>query len=147
MLSIRWTKKGQPKSLEDELDSPLRALKLIRPDVEQTGFEIVAGPQPSLPTALVEAAIVDFVTQHDDGRRSVSLDALLYSPMSPGRTFRLSEDALVSRLMTIVREGFGHYVFDDTAGLRQLMLPSTLPKPIQILSRYYAQAKAKGAAA
>jgi hypothetical protein len=123
--------------LEDDLDSPLVNLKLLRETTEKGTYELVSGAHPTLPDAILEAAVVSFVQKYRPAERSVNLDMLAYSPLSPGRIFRLSEDALAERISRLTRTGYGQYVFDETAGLRQLLLPRVLPEALEIIERYY----------
>ena len=141
-------KKGKRGHLvaEDDLDSPLVNLKLIRETTDKGTFEFVSGPQSTLPDALVEAAVVAYVQKYRPAERSVSLDMLAYAPLSPGRVFRLSEDALAERMSRLTRTGYGQYVFDETAGLRQLLLPRVLPSPLEVIARYYASTDVESAA-
>ena len=124
---------------EDAIDSPFALLNLIRPGGDRGAFEIVQGPQPTLPTAIFEAALVDYLsTVRAEPSKTATLDELLYAPLSPGRTFRLSEDGLVRRLATLVDAGGDTYAFDETAGLRQLLVRGRMPTREQILGSYYA---------
>jgi hypothetical protein len=121
---------------EDQLDSPLCGLGLLRPAQEKGSFELAVGSQPSLPLSVLHAAVIDFATSGTQRSRTIPLQTLLYAPFSPGRIFRLTEDALALRLAQLESEP--HLRFDETAGLRQLILSDELPKPMEILSRHYA---------
>jgi hypothetical protein len=124
---------------EDAIDSPFGLLNLIRPGGDRGTYEIVQGPQPTLPTAVFEAALVDYLaTVRAEPSKTATLDELLYAPLSPGRTFRLSEDGLVRRLATLVDASGDTYAFDETAGLRQLLVRGVMPTREQVLTSYYA---------
>ena len=130
------TRAGKERTVdEDALDSPLCSLGLVRQTSEKGAFELVVGPQPTLPDAVVEAAVLDFAATTRAGARTVPLHTLLYAPLSPGRVFRFTEDALASRLSRL--EGSGGIRFDETAGLRQVLLPEAPPDPMDVLQRYY----------
>ena len=147
---------------EDSLDSPFVQLDLIRPAIEKGQFEIVEGAHPSLPIGIFEFALAEYyqiirvmqkghpvifdVPWPDEKSGSISLDELLYAPCSPGRTFRLSEDAIVERLHQLVSEYSDRYVFDETAGIRQLLLPKGMLGPIEILDRHYGERRGQEAA-
>jgi hypothetical protein len=120
---------------EDQLDSPLCGLGLLRAAHEKGSFELAVGPQPTLPSSVLHAAIIEFATTSKSGARTLPLQTLLYAPFSPGRVFRLTEDALASRLTEL--EGARHLRFDETAGLRQLILGDDMPEPMDILARHY----------
>ena len=67
---------------------------------------------------------------------TVSLEKVAYAPGSPGRVFCLSEDALVARLERLGEVSLGAMTFDDTAGLRQVLV-NQKPNPGRLLKRYY----------
>ena len=146
---------------EDSLDSPFVQLDLIRPAMEKGQFEIVEGAHPSLPNDIFEVGLAEYYERirpmrtkgvfADRGQAqqtsgSISLDELLYAPCSPGRTFRLSEEALVERLHQLVSEQGSRYVFDETAGIRQLLIPKGVPSTIEILQRHYSKNASQEAA-
>lgn len=120
---------------EDTLDSPLCALGLVRAGVERGTFELVVGPHPTLPDAVLAASVVEFAETRRGGARTVPLHTLLYAPLSPGRVFRLTEDTLAARLVRI--EAAGQLRFDETAGLRQVMLSDSAQDPMAILGDHY----------
>lgn len=122
------------KSIEDALDSPFAELGLIRPGPERGTFELLAGDWPSLPLGVFEAALVDFCASRPRVR-TFALNELLYDPGSPGRVFRLTETGMVRRLIELTRRG---WLFDETAGLRQLIVPESLPEREVVLDAHYA---------
>jgi len=136
---------------EDSLDSPFVLLDLIRSGIEKSQYEIVEGAHPTLPVGIFEAALAEYCEQAQaeaasEGQlkirsqgsgQSISLDALLYGALSPGRVFRLSENALLNYLHQLVAMPGERYLFAETAGVRQLMLPKGPPKPLEVLSRFY----------
>lgn len=128
----RPTKKA---NLEESLDAPFTLLNLVRPSTEKGVFEIVQGPQSTLPTGIFEASLVDFLREPQ--KKAISLDEICYSALSPGRTFRLTEEALVAHLTTLVSENPNQYAFDETAGLRQLLIKGDLPQVQDVLARFY----------
>lgn len=123
---------------EDTLDSPFTLLNLVRPSGERGAYEIVQGSHPTLPTRVFEAALVDYVgSLREQQAPAITLDELLYAPLSPGRTFRLSEEGLVSRLTALVSSDPDLYAFDETAGLRQLLIRGTVPDRLDVLAGHY----------
>lgn len=112
------------KSLEDELDSPLAALRLLRPGLESGVFELVVGHHPTLPSWVFEAATREFCAEAAAAGRPIPLDDLCFAPRSPGRVFRLHSDAVTDRLLDWARRDRAVQIV-DTAGLRQLYLPAT----------------------
>jgi hypothetical protein len=135
---------------EEALDCPFVQLHLIRPAIEKGEYEIVFADHPTLPNFIVAFAILDFLGWSEasadakqtrlsmhNARRSATLDELVYAPFSPGRVFRLDERAMVSRLNSLIAEYPQHFMFDDTAGLRQLLLRSDLPSAGRVLRSGY----------
>lgn len=135
VLIRTYARTGKRADIEDNLDAPFNLLNLVRQSGEKGIFEIVQGPQSSLPTGIFEAALVDYL--HGVGKVSATLDELCYGPLTPGRTFRLSEDALAGHLMRLVSSNSDLYAFDETAGLRQALVKGPLPNREQILERHY----------
>ena len=64
-------------------------------------------------------------------------DDVRLSAGSPGRVFRLSENALMDRLTALVR-WVPAIQFDETAGIRQLLIRGELPTEADVLTRHYA---------
>lgn len=127
---------------EDSVDSLFTQLGLIRPTAERGHYEVVVGDPPSLTAAVVAAAIEAYAASRPD-RRHLPLHELLYAPMSPGRVFRLTERAMVRRLQALRESG---WVYDETAGLREVIRPDREPDPLAALAQQY-QARADEAAA
>jgi hypothetical protein len=74
-----------------------------------------------LPDALVAFAVFD--TMRTAGRQTMSFSDLAYAPRSPGRVFRLDEDALLNRLQRIDETTAGRAYYADQAGIRQVAWP------------------------
>jgi len=126
---------------EDSLDSPFVLLGLIRRGTDRGSYELVQGPHPTLPWEIFHAALCDYCTaqwkEHGDKALAINIDELLYSPLSPGRTFRLSPESFLTRLLQSTQQATGCFQFDETAGLRQLMVYSEPPDALEVLSNYY----------
>lgn len=127
-------------SQEDALSCPLCALGLLQPTKDKSEFLLSFGWQPSLPDDIFRWGLAKYLqrTLHTSGQQSgtVSLDRLLYDEASPGRVFRLREDAIVDRLSALSAATDGGWVYDETVGLRQLLVNRTYP-PSVWLERYY----------
>lgn len=106
---------------EDLLLCPLTDLDLIQPLPSQHLYRVTAGPQPDLPDALVAYAAFEIMRHH--GRQTMAFSDLAYAPRSPGRVFRLHEDALLSRLQVIDQITGGRAYYSDQAGIRQIAWP------------------------
>lgn len=86
-------------SFEDMIDSPFRELDLIRPSVMTPGaWRFIIGEKPTLPPAVAAFAALDFVARIESSARTVTVSRLATEAGSPGRAFKLSEQALLSLL-------------------------------------------------
>lgn len=103
---------------EDTLLCPLTDLALIQAVPGQRAYRVVSGAQADLPDALVAFAI--YAMMRNVGRQTVSFSELAYAPCSPGRVFRLDEDALLSRLYRLREITAGRADYSDQAGVRQV---------------------------
>jgi hypothetical protein len=122
---------------EDTLDSPLVELGLIREFGSKGHYILARGPQPTLPDEVVAWSLGELLKRMDLKESTVSLDRIAFAPGSPGRVFCLSEDALVARLEKLALVTRGDLVFDETAGLRQVLINRRSDDPNEYLARYY----------
>jgi hypothetical protein len=146
------TRAGSDGYGEDVLDSPFVQLGLMRPGPDRGSCEFVTGEHLTLPDAVFEAALIDYLLHlRATSAGVITVDELLYAPMSPGRIFRLSDRALTSRLARIAHARAERWRFDETAGLRQLYVATTLAErdDLAVLDAHYAAGRslfASGAA-
>ena len=56
------------------------------------------GPKPTLPSAIVAYAVLDYIDRTGSGGRTVTLGRLAHEPGSPGRAFKLNETELLATL-------------------------------------------------
>jgi hypothetical protein len=128
---------------EDTLDCPLVELGLIREFGTRGHYMISRGSQPTLPDELVAWSLGELLLRLDLTSGTISLDKVAFAPGSPGRVFCLSEDALVARLERLSVVTMGALAFDDTAGLRQILI-NRREDPSDFLSRYYHRTTSAG---
>ncbi|MDP9316215.1 MAG: DUF4007 family protein [Chloroflexota bacterium] len=114
------SRQGAPIN-EDLLLCPLTDLDLIQPLPGQHLYRVTAGPQLDLSDALVAYATFEMMRRH--GRQTMAFSDLAYAPRSPGRVFRLHDDALLSRLQVIDQITDGRAYYSDQAGIRQIAWP------------------------
>lgn len=129
-------------SQEDAIACPLCALGLLQPTADRDEVLMSYGWQPSLPDAVFRWGLAEYLQSavHGSGADSgtVSLDRLLYDEGAPGRIFRLREEALIERLTTLDTASDGAWVYDETVGLRQLMVQRAVGA-MGWLEEYYAR--------
>lgn len=134
----RPSQKQLETAVEDALLCPLMELGLIQVIPGQRMYRLASGPQPTLPDALVAYAIHAMIATDD--RNTISFRQLAYHPCSPGRVFRLDEDALLQRLYDIEAVTEGAAFYTDLAGIRQVFWRTTGPKVAEaLLKRAFVQ--------
>lgn len=125
---------------EDALACPLSALGLLQPTFRRDEFLFNVGWQDSLPDAIFHWALGKYLEgtleERPQGAKTVSIDRLLHDAAAPGRIFLLSEEALIARLAKISEATNGEWVYDETVGLRQLVIKGQV-EPDSFLERYY----------
>ena len=122
--------------LEDTLDSPLVELGLIHEFGGKNNYMLSRGDQPTLPDDLFAFGLASYVQSLDSSSQTIPLEKLAFAPGSPGRIFCLSEGSLLQRLDQLDELTDGAIVFDETAGLRQVLLRRDCD-PADILNHYY----------
>jgi hypothetical protein len=119
---------------EDSLDSPFVSLGLLRNAPERNAYELVDGQRVRIPSWVVLSCLSNFWSgKGNRGSRSIGLDELVYGTGSPGRVFRLSEEGVVSHVERLAIAFPNLLTFNDTAGLRQLLVARDLPKTEDIV--------------
>lgn len=122
--------------LEETLDCPLVELELVRESRQRGNFVLQRGPHDLLPTAIFAFGLVTYVARYLGGTHSIPLEKIAFAPGGPGRVFALREESLLHRLEQLEGLTGGAIAFDDTAGLRQVLVRRSLD-PLQLLTRYY----------
>ncbi|NTW00531.1 MAG: DUF4007 family protein [Oscillochloris sp.] len=103
---------------EDALQCPLHELDLIQALPGQPAYRLVGGTHPDLPDQLVAFAALQ--QARILGRTTVAFNELAYGERSPGRLFRLDEDALLSRLLHFEELTSGRATYSESGGIRQV---------------------------
>lgn len=124
------------KDVEDALDCPLVELSLLRPLGSRGRYVLGRGEHPSLPDGIFVAALVDYLSRELGAVKTMPLSSVALGDGSPGRVFSLSERALLARLERVAAVTHNAVVFDETAGLQQLLV-NELPTSEAILRAYY----------
>jgi hypothetical protein len=90
-----------------------------------------------LPDPIFHYSVLDYWKTFASNQKTLSFETLLHGPSSPGAVFKLTENSLCERLERLPnRSGV---TFDETAGLRQVLLRKDLSSldPIDALESYY----------
>ena len=106
---------------EDALESPLIELGLIKSDGTRDGFRFVRGPKPTMDVGVFCYAVTDYWSESSSGANTLSFEALMHEPGSPGRVFMLDENSLIELLDQLDSHTDGIYRWSETAGLKQLI--------------------------
>jgi hypothetical protein len=104
---------------EDALECPLVELGLIKSTGSRDGFRLVRGRKGSLTNGVFLYALKEFWQKHSDST-TLSLEALMHEPGSPGRVFLLDDDDISDRLGQIEELTQGEIRWSETAGLKGL---------------------------
>jgi len=125
---------------EDTLESPLAELGLIKPTGFRGSYQFQRGPKPSLPDQIFVYALDSFWKAHTSAS-TLSIEAISYEPGSPGRVFKLDDDALTERLVRIEQASDGAFRWTDTAGLSQVLRTSAGLSEFKLLRRAYTSSR------
>ncbi|WP_127143116.1 DUF4007 family protein [Pelagibacterium montanilacus] len=135
----------QGKFSDDLFEPALVPLGLIRA-VSSKSYQFRRGAKPTLPDGVFLYALHEFWMRHAPDQQTLSVEALTFEPGSPGRVFKLDEDALVERLARIEESTARAYLWSDTAGVRNVARRSLNPDPMMFLASAYETAKQRSAA-
>ena len=90
--------KRSGRSIDDCLDCPLRELGLIRRSQATGSYRFVLGAKPTLPSAIVSYAVLDYLARTKTGGNTATLSRLTHEPGAPGYAFKLVEADLFAAL-------------------------------------------------
>lgn len=106
--------------LDDAAEPLLAELGLVREARAGGWFEFLRGPKPSLHDAIFAYALGDFWERAAGGATTLTAEQVCYAPGSPGRVFKMDEDSVVRRLISLDHFTGHAWIWTDTAGLRQI---------------------------
>ncbi len=137
-------RRGATSTPEETLDCPLASLGLLtsvsgksadgKRDVPLYRFS--NKPKPSLPPAVFAYALAHFWNRRHDTQETLSLREIVHGEASPGRVFRLNEDATLAYLDALGELTGGKMQFADTAIVRQVNRTGAVDS-LALLERYY----------
>ena len=124
--------------LEDVLDSPLSLLGLIRTIPEGHRHRSAAEDRDGPPDAVFGYAVADLFDQI--GLATLPISELMYGrPGFPaiGAVFRLTENALLTKMERVIRLFPGRYALREQAGIHQIYRLHNDQNPIDYLRSHY----------
>jgi hypothetical protein len=136
---------GHRGTAEDNLESSFAELGLIRGLHGQ--FQFTRGPKRSLPDEVFALALNSFWNRLGT-TRTLSFEAIVHEPGSPGRIFLLDEGDIADRLLAMEVVTAGVLRWSETAGLRQALRTRALTEDetFELLKRYYGRPLIEGSA-
>ena len=127
-------------SLDDLLDCPLRELRLIVRAPTAGRYRFVLGHKPTLPSAIVAYAALDYAARTAKGSRTATLSRLANESGAPGRAFKLSESELLEAIEPAVSQ-IDAVDVSIVNGVAQLRWSDDLDEVLTaVLDRYYGAA-------
>lgn len=132
-------KRGPASTAEETLDCPLTSLGLISTvgEGQHQRYRFHNGPKTSLPPAVFCCALLESWDKHHRNQQTLSLREIVYGEGSPGRVFRLDDDAVLAYLDTLEELTRGKMTFSDTALTRHVQRHYSITSS-EILEEYYA---------
>lgn len=127
---------------DESFDCPLADLGLLRFVADDNIYRFSVGPKPTLATPVFGYALLAFLAQVAQTRRTVAIDECIYHEGSPGQIFKLDENSVVEHLEALADLTEGRLRFQETAGLRQIYLDELAADELHsirtaLLNRYY----------
>ncbi|AOE49510.1 DUF4007 family protein [Kangiella sediminilitoris] len=124
--------------VEEALDSPLSLLRLIGTGSSSKHYLSKPEEREHLPLGVLGFAVTKLMK--DKGVSSLPIEDLMYAKddfAAPGAIFRLTENALVTKLEQLVNYLPGKLTIRETAGIHQLYILDDKIKPVNYLSKHY----------
>lgn len=104
----------------EEMSEPLLGeLGLIQQNAKGT-FEFRRGAKRSLPDGVFAFALLDYWQRLEHDGAVMAFDRVAHDYGSPGRVFKLDENAVADRLMSLERLSRGQILWTEQAGIRQV---------------------------
>lgn len=123
--------------IDDLLDCPLRELNLIGRSAMPDRYRFTLGAKPTLPSAVLAYAALDFVDHTDTGGSTVTLSRLAHESGAPGKAFRLTESELHAALEPTIDETDELGLTTTTGDVQLSWSKEPRETATEILDRYY----------
>lgn len=110
------TSSGSP---EDYAEPLLGELGLLQ-EVHKGQYAFRRGPKASLHEGVFAFALTDYWDRTAKGQSSLAFETIAYAEGSPGRVFKLDEESIAQRLISLADFTGSKLAWTDSAGLRQV---------------------------
>lgn len=121
-IRVYSSKTSKDKSNEESIESPLTELGLIEPLTRRDLFQKKRGVKPSLSLNTFLFGLLMFWKEYSPNSKTLSLEAMCYEPLSPGRIFLVDENAVGEFIQDLAYNTGGMLEWSETAGLKQIIL-------------------------
>lgn len=128
---------GSGAVTEDSLESPLSELELIVPSSLRGVYEFSRGRKSGLTEELFAHCLLEYWNKKNENSKTMTLERVAYEPGSPGRVFKLDENAVADYLLALEDVTEGAFRWSDAAGLRQIQLMQSEIPAYQFLEKAY----------
>lgn len=123
--------------IDDILDCPFRELNLVGKSAATGRYRFTLGPKPTLPSAIVTYAVLDYVARTSTGGNTITLSRLAHEPGAPGHAFKLSETELLAALEPTIERTSPLGLIAPTGATQLSWTDEPNLIAIDILSDYY----------
>jgi hypothetical protein len=127
--------------IEDRVECPLVDLGLLGVASDDETVVLRRQDHATLSAEIFIYGLIEYLNRRPNRTSSVSLEEILFAPGSPGRVFSLSEAGVLRRLDVAHVYTRGQLTYDETAGLKQIMVLD-LPESLSALRAHYRRSKA-----
>lgn len=101
-------------------------------------FEFRRGAKHTLPDGVFAYALIKFWEGYSPDTSTLSFDAIAHEHGSPGRVFKLDENAVADRIQALSKVTDGKLIWSDTAGMRQVIHTGGRVHSMELLEAAYA---------
>ncbi|MDD2719763.1 MAG: DUF4007 family protein [Gallionella sp.] len=127
-----YVPKSRNATMEDIAEPMLGELGLIQMSTDGL-YEFRRGAKSTLPDEVFLYALIEFWKCVAPNQNTLSFESIAYDPGSPGRVFKLDENSIAERLISLEAISHRRYVWSDTAGLRHVVCVNGAMSPIDVL--------------
>jgi hypothetical protein len=106
-------------SPEDFAEPLLGELGLLQ-EVHKGQYAFRRGPKAALHDGVFAYALIDFWDRTADNQSSLAFETIAYAEGSPGRVFKLDEESIAQRLISLADLTGNKLAWTDSGGLRQV---------------------------